>query len=568
MSTRKFMIVALIVFVALATLGCTSESELPSTPEQPETPKATMNPGTYSVVSKGFYGDYNVSVTVTDTAITDITVGEYKETESIGGKAIKMMIEEIIAENTVGVDSVSGATITSAMFRSAVEECLKQANASDTMFAKPTVAAAKDETITTDVLVVGAGASGLSAAVTAAENGAKVTLIEKQDIIGGSTSTSAGIVYAAIDENDYEPMLNYYLERANQNVNKELLQVYIENSLDSIAFLEDAGVQWMMTVPSGTASEPRARFSKDANGLSFIGTVLVDPLEKKAIDLGVKILTGVKATELIQDSAGAITGAKAESKSVNYTFEAGAVILATGGYDASKEMKEKYAPIIADESPLSSKGNTGDGINMGIDIGADTVFKGGTIGFVFVNASLPDSGYSGSAMGAYTYVKPDGTYVMDPVDYPITHTAINESGEEFFYGLSDAAGADSAQRAVDKGFGYKSDTIEELATAAGMDVDKLKVAITKSGKFKEGPYYAVQVRPTTIGSMGGLKINTEGQVLAKADGQPIPGLFAAGEVANGDLYNVEYPASGTSIGMGVTYGRIVGKGAAESALSK
>ena len=518
--------------------------------------------GEYTVTSPGFYGDLNVTVMIEGGAISDIVVKDCPETPELGGKAIDIMTMEMIDNNTSGVDSVSGATVTSAYFRMAVNEALKQANAPEAMTAKVAAPEKTSEALECDVLVMGSGTAGLSAAIAAAEAGANVLVIEKQDIPGGSAVTSAGIVYAPVDESDKAAMVQYYMDRAEGNANEELLTFYADNALDTIAWLESLGVQWLMTVPAGTAPEPRARFSMTAEGVGMTGAALVNPMLEKLNALGVEVLCGVRGTELLVGDDGAITGAKAEGKTADYEITAKSVILATGGFDASKEMKARYSPVAENDFPLSSKGNVGDGINMGMAIGAATEFKGGVIGFDFVDGSLPASGMNAVAMYCSSYVQPDGTFVSKVIDYPITYTAIKELGVDHFYGLYDAAGADTAEAAVAVGFGWKGDTVETLAEATGMDAAKLADAIEQDPDLKEAPYYAVMVKPTTIGSMGGLVIDVDARVL-KADGAPIPGLYATGEVANGGFYNVEYPASGSSLSLGMTFGLEAGRNAAE-----
>jgi fumarate reductase flavoprotein subunit len=299
-----------------------------------------------------------------------------------------------------------------------------------------------------------------------------------------------------------------------------------------------------------------------ADGQGMTGAALVNPMLDRLNALGVEVLCGVRGTELLVGEDGAITGAKAEGKTADYEITAKSVILATGGFDASKEMKAKYSPVAENDFPLSSKGNVGDGINMGMAIGAATEFKGGVIGFDFVDGSLPASGMNAVAMYCSSYVQPDGTFVSKVIDYPITYTAIKELGVDHFYGLYDAAGTETAEAAVAVGFGWKGDTVETLAEATGMDAAKLADAIEQDPDLKEAPYYAVMVKPTTIGSMGGLVIDVDARVL-KADGAPIPGLYATGEVANGGFYNVEYPASGSSLSLGMTFGLEAGRNAAE-----
>ena len=518
--------------------------------------------GEYTVTSPGFYGDLNVTVVIQGGAISDIVVKDCPETPELGGKAIDIMTMEMIDNNTSGVDSVTGATVTSAYFRMAVNAALKEANAPEAMTAKAEAPEKTSETLECDVLVMGSGTAGLSAAIAAAEAGASVLVIEKQDIPGGSAVTSAGIVYAPVDENDKAAMVQYYMDRAEGNANEALLTFYADNALDTIAWLEGLGVRWLMTVPAGTAPEPRARFSMTAEGVGMTGAALVNPMLEKLNALGVEVLCGVKGTELLVDADGAIIGAKAESKAADYEITAKSVILATGGFDASKEMKAQYSPVAENDFPLSSKGNVGDGINMGMAIGAATEFKGGVIGFDFVDGSLPASGMNAVAMYCSSYVQPDGTFVSKVIDYPITYTAIKALGVDHFYGLYDAAGAETAEAAVAVGFGWKGDTVEALAEATGMDAAKLADAIAQDPDLKEAPYYAVMVKPTTIGSMGGLVIDTDARVL-KDDGSAIPGLYATGEVANGGFYNVEYPASGSSLSLGMTFGLEAGRNAAE-----
>ena len=519
--------------------------------------------GDYSVVCNGFYGDFDVTVTITDGKIAAITSDGVQETPELGGKAIEILTEAMIENNTSGVDSVSGATVTSAMFKRAVSAALDEAGAPDEMKAPVEAGEKTSETLDCDVLVMGSGVAGLSSAILAATNGADVIVIEKQDIPGGSSVTSAGIVYAPVDESDIPTMVSYYMERANGNANEELLQFFADNALDTIDWLEnDLNVQWMMVVPAGTAPEPRARFSMTAEGVGMTGAALVNPMLGRLEELGVPVMTGVKGTQLLLDENGAVCGAKAESRTTDYDINAKAIVLATGGFDASAEMKAEYSPIAENDFPLSSKNNVGDGINMGMEIGAATEFKGGVIGFDFVDGTLPASGMNAVAMYCNSYVQPDGTFVSDVIDYPITYTAIKELGVDHFYGLYDASGSESAEAAVAVGFGWKGDTVEELAEATGMDPEKLADAIEKGTGLEQAPYYAVMVKPTTIGSMGGLVINTDAQVISE-NGEPIPGLYASGEVANGGFYDVEYPASGSSLCLGMTFGMEAGRNAAE-----
>ena len=522
----------------------------------------TMTPGTYTVVCPGYYGDFDVTVTVSDEAITAITVGEYKDTEAIGGEALRMMTTRMLDSNTAMVDTVSGATVTSILFRNAVMQALKEAGAPAALTTALEAPEKSDETLDTDVLVIGAGAAGFTAAIAAKNAGADVILIEKQDLLGGSTMVSAGIVYAALDKEDESKMIDYYMERSEGTADLEMLQVFAENSMENISFLDDIGVQWMMAIPAGTAPEPRAHFSMHEDGRRMIGSALIDPLESKALEMGITILRGVKATQLMQEND-VIVGALAESKEKNYTLNAKAVVMATGGFDASAELVETYAPVAKGDIVLSNKGNVGEGLLMALEVGAKTEFKGGMIGFQAVNQGLPDSGYNAVAMNSPLFVQADGTFITVGADYPINYTRLKESGASAFYGIYDAAGEENGERALAVNFGFKADTVEELAAAAGMEEAKLVEAVAKNEALTTAPYYAVVVRPATIGSMGGIVTNTAAEVLSETTGEPIAGFYAAGEVANSAFYGTEYPASGSSISISMAFGRIAGIQAAE-----
>lgn len=523
-----------------------------------EESNTVMTPGTYTAVAKGFYGDFEVEVEVNETNILSVKAKENMETIGLGSTAIELLNEDIVANNSVGVDVVTGATLTSRAYLNAINECLKQSGAPDSLSEK-VIYPTSNITKSADVVVVGSGAAGLASAINAAEHGAKVILIEKQGILGGSTRLSAGIVYGALDESDVSTMENYYHTRAEGKADSAIVKFFSENSLNTINWLTENGVGWFMQVPSGTAPEPRARF---ANG--FTGASLVEPLIAKAQSLGIEIIPNCEATELVMEN-GVIAGVKATGRNGEYSFTSKAVVLATGGFDASEEMKAEYSPIAVGDFPLSNKGNTGDGIKMGMAIGAATEFKGGIIGFDFVDGTLSNSGQSGIAMGAPIYVTSNGEYLINNIDYPITYTAMKNSGKDAFFGIYDAAGEANGELAISLGFGYKADTLADLATATGMDATKLEAAVSNSA-IATAPYYAVVAKPCTIGSMGGLKINTNAEVL-DTKGNTIPGLYAAGEVANGGLYYQEYPASGTSNSMSFTFGLEAGENAAKYSLN-
>ena len=148
-----------------------------------------MTPGTYEAAAQGFHGDVKLSVTVDAEKITAIDILEHSETEGIGAAALPKLVEAVLANQTIGVDSVAGATVTSEAFKAAMTDALTQAGADmDKMTAAVAASELEDVQMDADVVVVGAGAAGLSAALKTAQNGHSVILLEKMGVIGGASA--------------------------------------------------------------------------------------------------------------------------------------------------------------------------------------------------------------------------------------------------------------------------------------------------------------------------------------------------------------------------------------------
>lgn len=554
-------------------------------------PALAYTAGTYTASAQGNNGPVEVSVTFDGDKITEVTVTNHAETAGIAEAPVEKIPAAIVAGQTLNVDTVSGATMTSNAILAAVADCVLQAGGDVEALkaAESTAAVAEDEEITYDVVVLGSGAAGLAAAAEAADAGASVVLMEKLSRLGGNTLISGGLVYAtgtsfqkeAGVEDSVEALVEYWLTRAEGNADEAMLTLVAEKSSETIDWLMNNGVELTGPTTSGTSPVPRMQSAGSGSGI-------VLPLSKAVEDRGVKIYTDTAAQTLLTDETGAVIGVEAlaaDGHKITAYANRG-VIIATGGYDVSEEMKAKYAPSIAGSYSYSSPGNVGDGINMAIAVGADTVFKDGSIGFrgireVFSFASPLDA----QIWNPYLYVDAKGArFVNEASDYPIFHSAMVNNGSDHFFLIYDAATANAEvlDPAVEEGFAFKADSIEALAEAAGMDVETFSATVSRynelAGKedadfgkaaalmtgIGEGPYYALKVVPATIGSMGGIKTDLSTQVL-NAEGAVIPGLYAAGAVANGDFFYKEYPASGTSIQMCLTMGRIAGANAAARA---
>ncbi|HEY9595671.1 MAG TPA: FAD-dependent oxidoreductase [Spirochaetia bacterium] len=442
-----------------------------------------------------------------------------------------------------------------------------------------------------DVVVVGAGGAGLSAAIEAADAGAKVAVLEKLPMVGGSTVVSGGYVYgtgsAAMQKlgikDSVEDLVKYWSDRAEGKADTAKLQYVAEKSGATIDWLVGLGVQFKDPSPAGTSPVRRAHQTPDG------GAGLVKPLKAAADAKKVEFFMETSATKLLVKS-GKVVGVVAKGKDgKEITFNAKAVVLATGGFDRNDALMEKYAPDYKGTPTFVGAGNTGDALTMTAAVDAAVEGQGGIIGFRKVSGEAAyTTDIAGLMWMPYLSVNQEGKrFVNEASDYPVFHTALTKQTNRMSYLIFDGATYMPAlDKAVEKGEAFVGDTVPALAAAAGIDANTFEATVAaynkavKSGKDAEfgktmkglkpvskPKFYALKVEAASLGTMSGLKTDVDTHVL-NTKGDVIPGLFAAGEVANGGFFNLEYPASGTSIQMSLTFGREAGQKAAELAKAK
>jgi len=586
----------LVMVLGLAACGAATESQTPTqtpaqggqatpAPAQPEGEAPKLKAGEYETSAKGHNGELKVKVTFDENGIVDIQVVESVETADIAQSAFDLLIPAIIAQQNVALDAVTGATYSSKALLECVKSAIVAAGGTVEQFTKSAEEAANGQTVerTVDVVIVGSGAAGLSAAIEARNAGASVLVLEKLSHVGGNTYISGGYVYGTgskyqaskgFTDDTPEALVEYWMERAEGNAWREMLELVAKKSGETLDWLVENGVEF--GDPMATGISPVTRALRSPSG----GVGLVEPIEKKAREAGAEILLNTTAEQLLTEG-GKVTGVRAVSGNDTLIVKAKAVILATGGFDVSREAKAQYSPDIVDQESISSPGNVGDGIRMALEVGADLVMKGGYIGLY----KVPEVSYRSSVNKRFTnalLVTEEGKrFVNEAIDYPILHKAMVQTGSPMFYQVFDSTiQFDDVETAIELGVAFKGDTIEELAKAAGLPEKTLKETVERYnaackagvdeefGKaaerlvaIEQGPFYILKLAPATIGSLGGIKVDLDTHVL-NAQGTPIEGLFAAGAVANGDFFNKTYPASGTSICMCFTFGRIAGTNAA------
>lgn len=394
----------------LALSGCASSGTSSSDEEK-------YTPGTYTATEKGMGGDVTVEITFDSNKITEVKITGDDETPGIGTLAIEQLPDVILEAQSADVDVISSATVTSTAILNATATCIAQATGTSE---ESSDEALTDETA--DVIVIGAGGAGLSAAASAGQNGSSVIVLEANGIIGGSTIRSGGHILvfdeninATMERNDesLQKYLDYnkedfgewsetlvtlqqqiedYLESnqegrfdsvemalidhylKGQGTDKEGNEVTLDFDLTKTAF-ENANELNAWLCESGM--EIQDKMYNAHGGTPVDGSSgLINALEKAANDAGAKILLNVRATELIEED-GVVTGVIATSSDGNkYTYHANkGVIIATGSFSSNGEMAAKYQTmgegLTAENGSTNPSTNTGDGIVMAENIGAE-----------------------------------------------------------------------------------------------------------------------------------------------------------------------------------------------------
>lgn len=546
--------------------------------------------GEYEGVGKGHGGDVKVTVEIKDHVITAVLVTEHQETAGISDKPLAELPEKIVESQSLAVDTVSGATETSMAILGGAEEALKGAGADIELLKKSagTEKAAEHAEREADIVIVGGGVAGLTAAVEASATGLDVVLIEKMGMLGGSTVLSGGKILAAGSvfqkeqgiEDTPKEFYDFMIGMGDGLVNEDKLKMVAERSAANIDWLMEQGVEFSgeLETPNPAMKPNRGLTVASGSGAGFI-----TPLEETAVRQGVEIMLETRGTKLLTDDSGAVIGVEAEQASGDtVTFHAKAVILATGGYDRNEEVKQQYSPTYANSRTNVGAGNTGDGLIMAREIGANIIGNDSAI------AQIMPYGVEAGDMFTFSglYVSVKGERFMDescprPVRTPIVLRKTN--APEFFMIIDKKNETENIQAAVENGTTFKGDTLEEVAQAAGMDPELLVKSVERYNELKEKgidedfgksadlmelidepPFYAVHCNMNTAGTFGGPQTDLEAQVL-NTEGNVIPGLYAAGEVSSGDLINKEYPGSGMAIQTWVTMARIAGQNAVEYA---
>ena len=593
--------ILLLGLVACAKTNSTDDKEPTVSDTNQEDSSAIYKAGTYKATTKGHNGDLTLEVEFSDHAIVSINILEHMESAGISDPALERIPEEVVGGQTLSVDTVTGATVSSQAILTAIEDCVTQAGGNvESLKAKVTSEdQAKEETeMTTDVVVIGGGGAGLVAAASAKEHGADVIVLEKLAMVGGSTALSGGAIAATGTkfqeaegiEDTKESWMELWKERqATSNSNAmypdyEAVDRFMDEAIITTEWLVDyIGHEYVSIQGFGLDPVQRLHFPySDTNTKG--GTTLVKNVENFILGQDVTVLLETPATELIVDDEGNVIGVLAESKEGKIKINAKKVILAAGGFAKSEELLERLAPEAAGTAELSAAaaGSTGDGIIMAENVGAALYEEPWVIG-LGIGSKIAGTGALGMDW-TKVYVNEKGErFTSEELHYAIATNKIME--QEATWLILDSAELNkdivsTLEAAMPTDEVVKANSMKELGEAMGVPVDTfvktmetfnegVETGNDAMGKHKDylvavttSPYYAIKVYPKTMGTFGGVKTDENYNVL-REDGSIINNLYAVGENANKLLYNQVY-MTGSSVQFAMTSGRLAGEHAAKN----
>lgn len=527
-------------------------------------PTATPEAGaqTYTAEAQGNNGAVKVEVIVENGVVTAVNVVEHQETAGISDGAIENIPAAIVDGQTLNVDTVSGATNTSNAILNAVATALTEAGIDAEAWRNKESAdkgeVEKTADVTVGTVVVGAGGAGMKTAIELTKAGHDVLLIEKQSMVGGATSLAA--TYLVVMETEAQKEAGVNTMSIEDYVAKQLKLNPDFNAGRLTDMLNDSQNihDWFLSI-GADFTRPMSYYQIGTSDGSSLGVEMVRVMKAELENAGVNLRLNTKAVSLIEEN-GEIKGVIAEDEGGQYNIYADNVVLATGGYGASAEAVEKYAPEWAGLPSTTAAGSTGDGHAMAEAVGAD--FE--QINNVRLNPSVYSEGsvsvsLSAARTAGAIMVNMNGERFCDEyiTDYTTLSGYMMEQEGEYCYLIMDQVSIDASKRLqgfCDAGYIVKADTIEELAELIGVPAENLKNTVETYGGYvknqndeafgrtmymntalETAPYYAAHTQPGIQVSLGGVKVNDALQVV-KTDGAAFENLYAIGELAGDGLF--------------------------------
>lgn len=568
---------------------------------------AVAAPVTTQGTGVGKHGDMTVAVTFDNGRIQAIEIVKEAENPVLAKKVYTDLKAAVIASNSADLDAISGATFSSKGFLDAVKDAAKKAGVTlSKADAKAIKKVVKNIPAVSnyDVVVIGAGGAGFSAAIEAKNAGANVVLLEKMPAVGGNSLISGAEMNAA--RNWVQPKLGILDDSAERHAadtfkggdkkgDMKVINVMTANALDAAKWCRDyLGVRFEddNLFFFGGHSRKRALIPVGHTGTEFIAK-----FQAKADELGIPVITDMKAEELIKDKTGRVVGVKATSHGATYTFNAkGGVVLATGGFGANKAMVKKYNPKIDERfKTTDAPGTTGEALYMAKRAGAQLVNMGYIQTYPIcdpisgVIELIADSRFDGAIM-----LNQEGKRFVEELERRdvLSEAILKQTGNYCWVLWNDNIGKISNtvkehpteyEAFTKQGIMATCPDLKCIADFTKMPLKQLESTVKRvssmAGKgndkdfhhrgglmdMSEGQYYVIKAVPSTHHTMGGVRINEKAQALT-AKGQVIPGLWAAGEVTG--VTHGTNRLGGNAYTDIIVFGRVAGEAAAFEAAAR
>ena len=552
----------------------------------------------------GKHGDITVAVTFDAGKIQDIKIVKNAENPILAKKVFTDLKDQVVALSSTDVDLISGATFSAKGFIDAVNDAAKKAGVTLAKADKKALKKAARElpkTSNYDVVVIGAGGAGFSAAITARNAGANVVLLEKMPAVGGNSLISGAEMNVAknwvqpkLGINDDSPELHAQdtFKGGDGKGDMKVINVMTHEALDAAKWCRDyLGVRFEddNLFFFGGHSRKRALIPVGHTGTEFIAK-----FQAKADELGIPVITNMKAEELIKDKDGRVVGVKATMDGSEYTFNAkGGVVLATGGFGANPEMVKKYNPKIDERfKTTDAPGSTGEALYMAERAGAELVNMGYIQTYPICDPLsgaielIADARFDGAIM-----LNQEGKRFVEELQRRdvLSEAILNQTGQYCWVLWNDNIGkisntvkahANEYEAFTKQGIMTTCDDLKCIADFTKIPFDQLRKTVKRvsdmAGKgndkdfnhraglmdMQQGKYYVIKAVPSTHHTMGGVRINEKAEALT-AEGKVIPGLWAAGEVTG--VTHGTNRLGGNAYTDIIVFGRIAGEAAAKAA---
>ena len=552
----------------------------------------------------GKHGDITVAVTFDAGKIQDIKIVKNAENPILAKKVFTDLKDQVVALSSTDVDLISGATFSAKGFIDAVNDAAKKAGVTLAKADKKALKKAARElpkTSNYDVVVIGAGGAGFSAAITARNAGANVVLLEKMPAVGGNSLISGAEMNAAknwvqpkLGINDDSPELHAQdtFKGGDGKGDMKVINVMTHQALDAAKWCRDyLGVRFEddNLFFFGGHSRKRALIPVGHTGTEFIAK-----FQAKADELGIPVITNMKAEELIKNKDGRVVGVKATMDGSEYTFNAkGGVVLATGGFGANPEMVKKYNPKIDERfKTTDAPGTTGEALYMAERAGAQLVNMGYIQTYPICDPIsgaielIADARFDGAIM-----LNQEGKRFVEELQRRdvLSEAILNQTGRYCWVLWNDKIGsisntvkahANEYEAFTKQGVMTTCDDLKCIADFTKIPFDQLQKTVKRvsdmAGKgndkdfnhraglmdMQQGKYYVIKAVPSTHHTMGGVRINEKAEALT-AEGKVIPGLWAAGEVTG--VTHGTNRLGGNAYTDIIVFGRIAGEAAAKAA---